>query len=103
LRICGSLEELVRENECEIVLNALVGAVGFRPTVIALELGRRVALANKESLVIGGDYINSLLDQGKGELVPVDSEHSAILQCMHGVKDSTVESIIPYRIRWTFS
>jgi len=94
LRICGSLEELVRENECEIVLNALVGAVGFRPTVIALELGRRVALANKESLVIGGDYINSLLDQGKGELVPVDSEHSAILQCMHGVKDSTVESII---------
>ena len=51
-------------------------------------------MANQESLVIGGDYIRSLLEQGKGELVPVDSEHSAILQCMHGVKDSTVESII---------
>ncbi len=94
VRVWGSLEEIVKETDCEIVLNSLVGAVGFRPTIAALELGRRVALANKESLVIGGDYIRSLLAKGKGELLPVDSEHSAILQCLSGVERSTVESII---------
>ncbi|NLG17489.1 MAG: 1-deoxy-D-xylulose-5-phosphate reductoisomerase [Fibrobacter sp.] len=94
VRVWGSLEEIVKETDCEIVLNSLVGAVGFRPTVAALELGRRVALANKESLVIGGDYIRSLLAKGKGELLPVDSEHSAILQCLSGVERSTVETII---------
>ena len=88
------LRSLVRETECDIVLNALVGAVGLRPTVAALELNRRVALANKESLVIGGDYIKKMLQEGHGELVPVDSEHSAILQCLSGVKNNTVESII---------
>ena len=90
---CG-LERLVEETECDIVLNALVGAVGLRPTVAALKRGKRVALANKESLVIGGDYIKKILQTHGGELIPVDSEHSAILQCLSGVKDSTIESII---------
>lgn len=88
------LVELVKQTECEIVLNALVGAVGFRPTVAALQCNRRVALANKESLVMGGDYICKLLSTGNGELLPVDSEHSAILQCLNGAEHSTVESII---------
>jgi len=70
-----------------------VGAVGLRPTATALKRGKRVALANKESLVIGGDYIRTLLDRG-GSIVPVDSEHSAILQCLSDFKDPAVESII---------
>jgi len=80
------LSRLVEETEADIVLNALVGAVGLRPTVAAIKAGRRVALANKESLVIGGDYIRKLLAEGKSELLPVDSEHSAILQCLSGEK-----------------
>lgn len=88
------LEQLVNNVDCDVVINALVGAVGLRPTVAALKLKRRVALANKESLVIGGDYIKSLLEQGYGELIPVDSEHSAILQCLNGSAHSVIESII---------
>ena len=88
------LEALVNDADYDILLNALVGAVGLRSTVSALKRNKRVALANKESLVVGGDYITSLLDKGFGSLVPVDSEHSAILQCIAGVKDSTIESLI---------
>ncbi len=87
------LTDLVNETEFDILLNALVGAVGFRPTVAALKRNKRVALANKESLVIGGDFITELLGQGKGELIPVDSEHSAILQCLNGEAHATIESI----------
>lgn len=90
----GSLDAFVAAVDFDIMLNALVGAVGLRPTVAALLRNKRVALANKESLVIGGDYIRSLLASGNGTLVPVDSEHSAILQCLAGVKDGEVESII---------
>ncbi|MBN1756859.1 MAG: 1-deoxy-D-xylulose-5-phosphate reductoisomerase [Chitinispirillaceae bacterium] len=91
----GALERLVEETESAIVVNALVGAVGLRPTVVGLEKKNRVALANKESLVIGGELITALLAEGNGELVPVDSEHSAILQCLSGVSGTaTVESII---------
>jgi 1-deoxy-D-xylulose-5-phosphate reductoisomerase len=89
------LEILVNRTESDITVNALVGAVGLRPTVAALNKGNRVALANKESLVIGGDLIAALLLSGRGELVPVDSEHSAILQCLSGVRGTaTVESIV---------
>jgi 1-deoxy-D-xylulose-5-phosphate reductoisomerase len=88
------LEQLVNATSCDIVINALVGAVGLRPTVAALKLKRRVALANKESLVIGGDYIRTLLAAGLGELIPIDSEHSAILQCLNGSSHSVIESII---------
>ena len=87
------LEEIVNETDYDILVNALVGAVGFRPTVAALKRNKRVALANKESLVIGGDIISSLLKEGFGELIPVDSEHSAILQCMNGEDPGAVESI----------
>jgi 1-deoxy-D-xylulose-5-phosphate reductoisomerase len=91
----GALEALVDETASDIVVNALVGAVGLRPTIAALKRKKRVALANKESLVIGGDLITSLIAGGCGELVPVDSEHSAILQCLSGVKGAaTVESIV---------
>jgi 1-deoxy-D-xylulose-5-phosphate reductoisomerase len=88
------LEDLVSETDFDVLLNALVGAVGLRPTVAALKRKKRVALANKESLVIGGDYITDLLKNGYGEIIPVDSEHSAILQCLCGEDRENVESII---------
>lgn len=88
------LEDIVNETEFDVLLNALVGAVGLRPTVAALKRNKRVALANKESLVIGGEYITGLLENGMGRLAPVDSEHSAILQCMGGESVSDIESLI---------
>lgn len=80
--------------EVDIVVNALVGFAGFFPTFAALRTGKRVALANKESLVVGGELINDLIKQGNGELIPVDSEHSAMLQSMVGESMSNVEKII---------
>ena len=89
------LEKIVEEADYDILLNALVGAAGFRPTVTALKRGKKVALANKESLVIGGDYISTLIGDDKARLMPVDSEHSAILQCLGSCSaDDTVESLI---------
>jgi 1-deoxy-D-xylulose-5-phosphate reductoisomerase len=89
------LERIVEEADYDILLNALVGAAGFRPTVLALKRGKRVALANKESLVIGGDYITTLIEDDKTRLMPVDSEHSAILQCLGSCDaGSSVESLI---------
>jgi len=93
----GGLERIVNETDYDILLNALVGAAGFRPTVAALRRGKRVALANKESLVIGGDYIRTIIgNDNDRQLLPVDSEHSAILQCLPGDTSSyhTIESII---------
>lgn len=87
------LIDLVNETDFDIIVNALVGAAGFPATVEALTRNKRVALANKESLVIGGDIITKLLSQKKGELIPVDSEHSAILQCINGEKKESIESI----------
>lgn len=87
------LIDLIDAVEFDILFNALVGAAGFPPTVTALRKNKRVALANKESLVIGGDIICSLLAQGQGSLIPVDSEHSAILQCLNGEDAGSIESI----------
>jgi 1-deoxy-D-xylulose-5-phosphate reductoisomerase len=88
------LEDLVEETEFDLLLNALVGAVGLRATVAALKKKKKVALANKESLVIGGELINGLIENGRGEIIPIDSEHSAILQCLCGEKRENIESII---------
>jgi 1-deoxy-D-xylulose-5-phosphate reductoisomerase len=90
----SGLEKLVADTEFDILLNALVGAVGLRATMAALRRNKRVALANKESLVIGGDCIAALLKDGHGSIVPVDSEHSAVLQCLAGADRAVVESII---------
>jgi 1-deoxy-D-xylulose-5-phosphate reductoisomerase len=93
-RSTKGLEEIVNETDYDVLLNALVGAVGLRATVAALKRKKRVALANKESLVIGGEYIMRLIDDGFGEIVPVDSEHSAILQCLCGENSASIESLI---------
>jgi 1-deoxy-D-xylulose-5-phosphate reductoisomerase len=93
---CGraALLEAVTRPEVDVVLNALVGAAGLEPTIAALRAGKRVALANKESLVCGGDLVLRAAREGGGELVPVDSEHSAILQCLRGSPGSAVERLI---------
>jgi len=88
------LEELVHETDFDVLLNALVGSVGLRPTIAALKRKKKVALANKESLVVGGELITGLVNKGFGEIVPVDSEHSAILQCLCGESRENIESII---------
>jgi 1-deoxy-D-xylulose-5-phosphate reductoisomerase len=70
--------------DVDVVVNAVVGAAGLDATVAALRAGKRVALANKESLVMAGDLVAQAACAGGGELVPVDSEHSAVLQCVEG-------------------
>lgn len=70
--------------EAELVLNSLSGMVGLRPTLAALEAGKTVALANKETLVAGGRLITDTARRCGGRLIPVDSEHTAIFQCIQG-------------------
>ncbi|HKJ47250.1 MAG TPA: 1-deoxy-D-xylulose-5-phosphate reductoisomerase [Balneolales bacterium] len=88
------LEELVTHDEVTLVLNSLVGFSGFMPTFTALEHNKRVALANKESLVVGGQLINERIRNKKDLLIPVDSEHSAIFQCLSGESKNQVEKLI---------
>ncbi len=77
---------------CDVVLNAVTGAVGLRPTLAALEAGTTLALANKESLVMGGPLV---LDRAApGQIVPVDSEHSAIAQCLRGGRRDEVRRLV---------
>jgi 1-deoxy-D-xylulose-5-phosphate reductoisomerase len=78
------LVEAATHPEADIVLNAVVGAAGLDATLAALRAGKRVALANKETLVMAGDLVRAAAVEGGGELVPVDSEHSAVLQCVTG-------------------
>jgi len=88
------LNELVNLPEIDIVLNSLVGFAGFFPTYHALKAHKKVALANKESLVVGGAIISELLTESKGSLIPIDSEHSAMLQSLIGEKKEDIEEII---------
>lgn len=80
--------------DAEIVLNALVGAAGLELTLAALRAGKRVALANKESLVCGGELVLRAAREGGGELLPVDSEHSAIFQCLQGEVPRAVRRLV---------
>jgi 1-deoxy-D-xylulose-5-phosphate reductoisomerase len=81
-------------DDVDIVLNAIVGAAGLDATLAALEKGKRVALANKETLVIAGDLVRDACASGAGEVIPVDSEHSAILQCITGHPSSQVRRVV---------
>ena len=100
---------LARDADAEVVLNGIVGAAGLRATIAALETGKRVALANKESLVAGGEACARAARRGGGSLVPVDSEHAALAQCLEGRDRSTVARLIvtasggPFRERSDFS
>ncbi len=87
------LLDLITYSAPEMVVNALVGFVGLKPTLHALEKNLTVCLANKEALVVGGELVNNLLMQNKGKLYPIDSEHSALKKCLM-VDDQDVDKLV---------
>jgi 1-deoxy-D-xylulose-5-phosphate reductoisomerase len=89
-----ALLEAATHPDAEIVINAVVGAAGLEATLAALAAGKRLALANKESLVAGGPLVLEARAKGGGELIPVDSEHSAILQCLQGSPGESCRRVI---------
>ncbi len=90
----GDLTELLEAAQPDVVLNAVVGFAGVGATLWALEHGVTLALANKESLVAAGDLALAARERGGGPLLPVDSEHSALFQCLEGRDPATVESLV---------
>jgi 1-deoxy-D-xylulose-5-phosphate reductoisomerase len=101
-------ERLARDVEADMVLNALVGSAGLAPTLAALQHGKTLALANKESLVVGGDLVKDLIKGEPERLVPVDSEHAALALCLRGERRDDLKRVIltgsggPFR-GWTHS
>ena len=81
------LEEAARLEQADTVITAVMGMVGLRPTLAAIEAGKRIALANKETLVCAGELVMDAADRAGVDVVPVDSEHSAIFQCLQGCRD----------------
>jgi 1-deoxy-D-xylulose-5-phosphate reductoisomerase len=90
----GCLVEAATRPDVDVVLNSVVGAVGLDATLAALSAGKRVALANKETLVVAGELAAEAARRGGGEIVPVDSEHSAILQCIGGRPRAEVRRLV---------
>ena len=101
----AGLVSVATHDEADCVVSATVGAVGFIPTLRALEAGKRVALANKETLVMAGELMTRAAEKSGAELLPVDSEHNALHQCLRGEKENEVRRIIltasggPFRTR----
>jgi 1-deoxy-D-xylulose-5-phosphate reductoisomerase len=87
-------ERLARDVEADMVVNAMVGAVGLPPTLAALQSGKMLALANKESLVVGGELVLDLVKGEPERLIPVDSEHAALAQCLRGERREDVRRVI---------
>ncbi len=94
LRGMGKMDSLATAEEVDTVINSLVGFSGFRPSIAALSAGKKVALANKESLVVGGALLAPYLNGNYDRLIPIDSEHSAILQCLVGEELRNIEKLI---------
>ncbi len=93
---CGAdaLLDAVAREDIDVVLNAVVGAAGLEASLAALRAGKRLALANKESLVAGGELVLNALREGGGSLIPVDSEHAAIWQCLGGRDTAAVRRVM---------
>jgi 1-deoxy-D-xylulose-5-phosphate reductoisomerase len=90
----AALTEMAGSDEYDMMLAALVGAVGLEPTLAAIESGKDIALANKETLVVAGELVMGMVKKHGVRLLPVDSEHSAIFQALHGSRISQVEKVI---------
>jgi 1-deoxy-D-xylulose-5-phosphate reductoisomerase len=88
-----SLAQVVEMDDIDIVLTALVGYAGLRPTLAAIRAGKHIALANKETLVVAGDIVTALAQEKGVNIYPVDSEHSAIFQCLVGEFHNPIEKI----------
>jgi len=89
-----AIAQVVQMEPVDMVLTAMVGFAGLRPTIAAIKAGKAIALANKETLVVAGELIMSLANEHHVPILPVDSEHSAILQCLDGAWQNPVEKII---------
>jgi 1-deoxy-D-xylulose-5-phosphate reductoisomerase len=89
-----ALCQIVESGPIDIVLSAMVGSAGLKPTMKAICAGKAIALANKETLVVAGELINELAQQYRTPILPVDSEHSAIFQCLAGEMGNPIEKII---------
>jgi 1-deoxy-D-xylulose-5-phosphate reductoisomerase len=89
-----AIEQIVESTEIDIVLVALVGFAGLKPTINAIKGKKKIALANKETLVVAGDLITKLASENKSPIIPVDSEHSAIFQCLVGEGQNNIEKIV---------
>ena len=87
------MNDLAAWEEADIVLIAVVGAAGLAPTLAALEAGKDVVLANKESLVVGGELVMETARRTGARILPADSEHNAVFQCLQGQPDKTLESL----------
>ncbi len=88
-----SLDDVVQMDCVDMVLTAVVGFAGLSPTIKAIESGKTIALSNKETLVVGGEYISRLAIDKKVAVLPVDSEHSAVFQCLNGEADNAIRTI----------
>lgn len=89
----AALEEVARLSSVDMVLTALVGFAGLKPTIAAISAGKDIALANKETLVVAGALISKLAEENQVRIIPVDSEHSAIFQCLPGEGENPIEKI----------
>lgn len=88
------LFEIVKEDDYDLLVNALVGSVGVLPTINAIKKGKDIALANKETLVMAGDIINNLLTENNVKIFPIDSEHSAIFQILNKDNEKNIKRLI---------
>jgi len=89
-----SVSEVVQFDSIDTVLTAMVGYVGLHPTLAAVRAGKTIALANKETMVVAGELVNRLAAEHRAAIIPVDSEHSAIFQCLTGEMHKSVEKLI---------
>src|SRR5262249_57842248 len=93
-RVGGDLGELLERAKPDVVLNAVVGFAGLPATLWALEQGVDLALANKESLVAAGELALAARERGGGRILPVDSEHSALFQCLEGRDPEQIDTLV---------
>ncbi|NOX46327.1 MAG: 1-deoxy-D-xylulose-5-phosphate reductoisomerase [Chlorobi bacterium] len=89
-----AISQITEMDTVDMVLVALVGFAGLKPVIHAIKAGKPIALANKESLVVAGEIVTQLINEKKGSLIPIDSEHSAIFQCLAGESPDSVKKII---------
>jgi 1-deoxy-D-xylulose-5-phosphate reductoisomerase len=88
-----AIEQIIADSDANVVLAAIVGYSGLKPTIAAIKSGKKIALANKETLVVAGEIITRLVQGSGSSIIPVDSEHSAIFQCLAGEEKESVEKI----------
>lgn len=93
---CGSraIEDIVQDENIDMILTAMVGFSGLKPTIKAIKAGKAIALANKETLVVAGELITSLAIENRAAILPVDSEHSAIFQCLNGEGNNSIDKLL---------